>query len=126
MILLTRAPVPRVAQASGLWDSASRRILLRAPGRARFSPNSEIERGAHPPRVLFSAPSRKTRAHRNISNVQDRIARQLLAAGRDQRRPGRACSPTSEFGFNPALGTEDALPDFGGTPKSTRGTRVLP
>lgn len=33
---------------------------------------------------------------------------------------------TERSQFNPALGKEIAFPDFGGTPKSTRGTRVLP
>jgi hypothetical protein len=63
MRFFTREKVPRVAQASVLWDSPSRRILLRATERSRF---------------------------------------------------------------NPSLGKENTRPNFGGTPKSTRGTRVLP
>ncbi len=33
---------------------------------------------------------------------------------------------TEHVRFNLALSKQNALPDFGGTPKSTRGTRVLP
>jgi hypothetical protein len=33
---------------------------------------------------------------------------------------------TERSRFNPALGKQNALPDFGETPKSTRETRVLP
>jgi hypothetical protein len=33
---------------------------------------------------------------------------------------------TGRVRFDPALSKELTLPDFGGTPKSTRGTRVLP
>ena len=64
-----------------------------------FIPDSEIERGAHPPRVRFSAPSRKTWAHRNYSKRSWQPTRKVLVARRGQQRPGRACSPSSEFGF---------------------------
>ena len=40
-----------------------------------------------------------------------------------RRNPLRA---TERIRLNPALGEQNARPDFGGTPKSTRGTRVLP
>jgi hypothetical protein len=33
---------------------------------------------------------------------------------------------TERSRFNPSLVKQNALPDFGGTPKSTRETRVLP
>ena len=56
-----------------------------------LNPNSEIGMGARPPRAQFSAPSRKTRAHRSHPKVLS------------QHAPGRRC-PASEFGLKTAVG----------------------
>ena len=64
-----------------------------------MNPNSETEWGAHPPRVLFSAPSRKTRGAQNSSG--SRSTPGPSEAGREGaacHTRGRVCSPTSDFG----------------------------
>src|ERR1017187_3421366 len=42
----------------------------------------DMELGAHPPRALFSAPSRKTRTHGIIRKVRASVARKTLAPAR--------------------------------------------
>jgi hypothetical protein len=42
--------------------------------------NSEMKKGARPPRALFSAPSRKTRTHQNNPGVRSDSTRNMLAA----------------------------------------------
>jgi hypothetical protein len=60
------------------------------------------------------------------------LMRELIAAVARASGPSDSASrrillrTTERFRFNPALDIANALPDFGGTPKSTRGTRVLP
>ena len=65
-----------------------------------FNPNSEVERGSHAPRVLLSAPSRKTRAHQNYPCVCAGFARHRAGCeGASSHTRGRVCSPTSEVGL---------------------------
>jgi beta-glucosidase len=56
----------------------------------------ENRKGARPPRALFSAPSRKTRAHRKVPSVCSRSTRKWLAA--------RARPVTPEAGVLPSFG----------------------
>ena len=68
---------------------------------AIIDPDSEIEKGARPPRAQFSAPSRKTTVPGIVQKRHDQPLRtQCWTRGRVQPRPGRACSPTSEFRIN--------------------------
>lgn len=58
--------------------------------------------------------------------------RELIAAVARPSGPSNSASrriplrATERVRFNLALSKQNAFPDFGGTPKSTRGTRVLP
>jgi hypothetical protein len=83
-------------------DLASREQLMAGPARlagtlappSSFNPNSEIETGARPPRAQFSAPSRKTRAHRNVPIVRGRVTRNRLAARARPATPGAGVLPS--------------------------------
>ena len=71
-------------------------LAQRAPMDA-LNPNSAIERGAHAPRVLFSAPSRKTGGARNRASSQNLGSRHRAGCeGASSDTRGRVCSPTSE------------------------------
>jgi hypothetical protein len=60
------------------------------------------------------------------------LSHELIAAVARASGPSDSASrrillrTTERSRFNRDLGIPTALPDFGGTPKSTRGTRVLP
>jgi hypothetical protein len=62
-----------------------------------FNPNSEIEKGARPPRALFSAPSRKT-VGRSKKFQTSRLDGVVQSAGREAR---------------PATPVAGVLPNFG-------------
>jgi hypothetical protein len=53
------------------------------------------------PGRCFPRPRGKTRTHQNNPGVRSSFTRKRLAARRGQRRPGRACSPTSEIRAEP-------------------------
>jgi len=62
-----------------------------------FTPNSEMEKGARPPRALFSAPSRKTMG-RSKKFQTSRLDGVVQSAGREAR---------------PATPVAGVLPNFG-------------
>ena len=65
-----------------------------------FNPNSEVAWGAHAPRVLFSAPSRKIANARKSSGCFESVRAQSgWTRGTSSHIRGHAGSPISEFGF---------------------------
>jgi hypothetical protein len=86
------------------------------------NPDSETGMGARPlpaiasakegPRAPFSAPSRKTSCElKPPPPVRGSVRPNCWPRGRAQRRPGRVCSPTSEFGFKGWIGLY-SVPDL--------------
>jgi hypothetical protein len=74
-------------------------LVAKTPKTPGLNPKTEIETGARPPRAQFSAPPRKTRAHRKVSSVHFSFARKMLAARRGQQRPGAGVLPNFGFRF---------------------------
>jgi hypothetical protein len=72
--------------------------------------------GARPPRALFSAPSRKTRAGWKHSSVRGRFAR--------KQRTARARSATPEGGRGPQL-YQRAFSEFVGVLAGGAGSRLV-
>ena len=71
------------------------------PQPVKFNPNSETEKGARPPRALFSAPRGKPWIVQKSSRPAGWMTScEVRDARRVPLRPWRACSPTSEFGLN--------------------------
>jgi len=65
-----------------------------------FTSISEAEWGARPPRALFSAPPRKTPDAGNLpATAHPARVPEAGREGASSHARGRACSPTSEFGF---------------------------
>ena len=77
------------------------RIRHGMPQPVKFNPNSETEKGARPPRALFSAPRGKPWIVQKSSRPAGWMTScEVRDARRVPLRPWRACSPTSEFGLN--------------------------
>jgi hypothetical protein len=84
---------PKAKGFRGKWpDSQTSKHSTRKP---------KLKWGARPSRVHFSASSRKTPDAQQSFRVSELIRTPNgWIRGRIQQRPGRACSPTSVFGFN--------------------------
>ena len=101
MPLLRQAGMPAatfsdsLSNKSGKRKSGNSRSLL-ASAAARLIPNSEVERGACPPRARFSAPSRKTAGGRKCCKGSCQCRAQ--AAGREARPATPGAGVLTEFG----------------------------
>jgi hypothetical protein len=71
----------------------------RHASRGLFSPNSEIERERARLGRSFPRPRGKPPAREKVPSDLRSVTRNRRTRGRVRPRPGRACSPTAEFGF---------------------------
>src|SRR5882724_2716606 len=71
-----------------------------------FNPNSDMQRGARPPRALFSAPSRKTWVHKYFPSVRVSFTRKMLAARARPATPGAGVLPSSGVRVNRDTSTD--------------------
>jgi len=74
-------------------------VRIHRPGQLHLPRKPTLRWGAHEPRVLFSAPSRKTSSAQSCFACCDPGRAQSADARRVQPHPGRVCSPTPVFGF---------------------------